>query len=99
MHWSKEASSYRCLTPYWFRATGGIFYDWIIGTMVEAIVRRWCCPIGGNNFVSRRYIVTTIRQHCNLHARTVLSITTKMSLPIPGITVYFISSDGTLQTQ
>ena len=26
----------------------------VIGTTVEAVIRRWCCQVGGNNFVSRR---------------------------------------------
>src|SRR5262245_24628620 len=74
VHWSKEASSYftsNCSTP----GLKVIRY-WKICTMVEAIIRRWCCPIGGNNFVSPRQIVTAIRQDCYLHGPTVLSVTT-----------------------
>src|SRR5262249_5777826 len=35
-HWSKEASRYRCVTPYWF--TRKLICYWIISTMVEAII-------------------------------------------------------------
>ena len=87
MHWSKEASSY--FTPCW--STINVIRYCRIRTLVEAIVRRWCCPIGGNNFVSPRQIVTAIRQHCNLHWPTVLSITTIMPSPITEIAVYVVS--------
>jgi len=51
-HWSKEASSPRFAFKYW--STPGInhFCYWIIGATVEAIIRRWGCHVGRNNFVS-----------------------------------------------
>jgi hypothetical protein len=87
VHWSKEASSY--FTPCW--STINVIRYCRIRTLVEAIVRRWCCPIGGNNFVSPRQIVTAIRQQCNLHGPTVLSATTQMSIPITKIAVDVMS--------
>jgi hypothetical protein len=64
---------------------------WIIGTTVEAIIRRRCCHVGRNSFISRWQIVISIRQHCSLHWLTVLSITTEMSRPITEIAVYIVS--------
>ena len=34
----------------------------VIATMVEAIIRRWCCHVGRNSFISRWQIVISIRQ-------------------------------------
>jgi len=51
VHWGKEASSLRFAFPYW---SIRVICHWIIDTMVEVIIRRWCCHVGGNNFVSRR---------------------------------------------
>src|SRR5262249_58976073 len=70
VHWSKEASSY--FTPYFFTPAPGlkVIVYWIIGTLVEAIIRRWCCPIGGDNFIFRPEIITSILQHINLNPPT-----------------------------
>src|SRR5262245_66641346 len=54
VHWSKEASSLGCVTPYWSTPAIKLICHWIIGTTVEAIVRRWRCPVGGNNFITDR---------------------------------------------
>jgi hypothetical protein len=57
VHWSKEASSYftpYCFTPYWSIQELKVIRNCIKRTLMEAIVGRWCCPIGGNNFVSPR---------------------------------------------
>jgi len=53
MHWSKEAPSYGCVTPYWSTPAIKLVPYRIIGTVVEAIIRWWCCHIGGNSFTSR----------------------------------------------
>jgi hypothetical protein len=53
VHWSKEASSLRFVFPRWFSPERiMLICHWIIGTMVEAIIRRWCCHVCGNNFIS-----------------------------------------------
>jgi hypothetical protein len=59
--------------------------------MVETIIRRWCCHVGGNGFISRWQIIVTIRQHCSLHWLTILSATTQLSIPITKIAVYVMS--------
>jgi hypothetical protein len=53
VHWSKEASSFGFVVPWPKGGINGIC-PWRIDTMVETIIRRWCCHIGGNNFISRR---------------------------------------------
>jgi hypothetical protein len=88
MHRSKEASGYGFITPYWRSPNGIKFVSYlIIGTMMEAVVRRWCCHVGGNNFVTRWQIVIAIRQHCSFHWLTVLSIAAEMSDVITEIAV------------
>src|SRR5262245_14118819 len=92
VHWSKEASSY--FTPYslsWSTAGLKVIVYYKIRALVEAIVRRWCCLICGNNFVSPRQIVTAIRQHCSLNGPTVLSITTITPSLITEIAVDVVS--------
>src|SRR5262249_44170688 len=87
VHWSKEASSLGCAFIYW----SPYWSQWIIDATVEAIIRRWGCHVGGNDFISRWQVVITIRQHCSLHWLTVLSSTTQMSIPITEIAVYVMS--------
>ena len=52
VHWSKEASSLGFAFPYWITQAIIIICHWIIDTMVEAIIGRWCCHVGRNNFTS-----------------------------------------------
>src|SRR5262249_39351153 len=52
VHWSKEASSLGFAVPCWSHVGINRIYHWIIETMVEAIIRRWCCHVGGNNLLS-----------------------------------------------
>jgi hypothetical protein len=54
VHWSKEASSLGFAVPYGSHVGINRIYHWIIETMVEAIIRRWCCQVGRNGFISRR---------------------------------------------
>src|SRR5215813_5712533 len=54
VHRSKEASSLGFAFPYWITQTIILICHWIIDTMVEAIIRRWCCHVGGNSFASWR---------------------------------------------
>jgi hypothetical protein len=63
--------------------------------MMETIIRRWCCYVGGNNFVSPWEIVITIWQDYSFHRFTILSSTTQMSIPITEIAIYVMSEDGT----
>ena len=76
VHWSKEASSLRFAFVYWSTPRKKLSCYWIMGTMVEAIIRRWCCHVGGNSFTTPWQIVITIRQGYGLHWLTILSITT-----------------------
>src|SRR5215467_12456427 len=52
VHWSKEASRLGFVFPCWSTPGIKLICYWIIGTMVETIIRRWCGYVGGNNFVS-----------------------------------------------
>src|SRR5262249_10197416 len=52
VHWSKEASSLAFALPYWSIPIKLNWKHWVIHTMVETIIRRWCCHVGGNNFIS-----------------------------------------------
>src|SRR5262249_15761812 len=58
VHWSKEASSLGCAFIYW----SPYWNQWIIDATVEAIIRRWGCHVGGNDFISRWQGVITIRR-------------------------------------
>src|SRR6516164_6645016 len=49
---SKEASSLRFTFVYRSTPRKKLSSYWIIGTMMEAIIRRWCCHVGRNNFIS-----------------------------------------------
>jgi hypothetical protein len=62
--------------------------------MVEAIIGRWCCHVGGNSLIHLWEIVITIQQHYGLHRLTILSSTTEMSIPITESAVYIVSWDG-----
>src|SRR5215831_19010055 len=53
VHWSKEASNLAFAFPYWSIPIKFNWKHWIIDTMMETIIRRWCCHVGGNNFISR----------------------------------------------
>src|SRR5439155_3235729 len=94
VHWSKEASSFGCAFKYWSRPVKLHWKHWIIGTMMEAIIRRWCCHVGGNSFTSLWKIVITIRQRYRHHWLTILSSTAQMSISITKITVYIMRQDG-----
>ena len=92
MHRSKEGSGYGFITPYWSSPNRIKLISYlIIGTMMEAAVRRWCCHVGGNNFVTRWQIVIVVRQHCSFHWLTVLSIAAEMSDVITEIAVNVVS--------
>src|SRR5262245_1154665 len=62
-----------------------------------AIVWRWCCHVGWNDFLGAWQIVIAIRQHCSLHWLTILTVTTELSVPITEIAVNVMSWDGTRQ--
>jgi hypothetical protein len=51
VHWGKEASSYWFVLVYWSTPAIKISY-FIKGAMVKAFIRRWCCHVGGNNFIT-----------------------------------------------
>jgi hypothetical protein len=99
VHWSKETSGLRFAFVYRSTPRKKLSCYRIIGTLVEAIIRRWCCHVGGNDFISPWQVVISIWQHCSLHRHTVLSITAKMSIPITETAVYVMSHDGTRQTK
>src|SRR6266480_156099 len=68
--------------------------DWSqmgIGTTVEAIIRRWCRHVGGNNFTACWQVVITIRQHRCLYRHTVVSSTAGISVAISKIGVDIMS--------
>jgi hypothetical protein len=54
VHRSKEASSLGCVIPHWTTPAIKLICHWIVGTTVETIIRRWCCHVGGNNFITLR---------------------------------------------
>src|SRR6516225_10099040 len=39
--------------PYWSTPAIKVICHWIIETMVEAAIRRWCCHVGGHSFPAR----------------------------------------------
>src|SRR5262249_39099564 len=91
----KEASSLRFVFPCGFSPERiMLICHWIIDTLVETLIRRWCCHVGGDRFTPRWQIVTLIRQRYNHHWLTILFSTTQMSIPITEIAVYIMSKDG-----
>src|SRR5262249_31914217 len=76
VHRSKETSSLWFALPDRSTPAIKLICHWIIGTMVEAIIRRWCRHVGGGSVINPREIVTAIRQHYSLHWLTILSSTT-----------------------
>src|SRR5262249_3421395 len=51
---SKETSSLRFAFPDRSTPAIKLICHWIIGTMVEAIIRRWCRHVGGDSFITPR---------------------------------------------
>src|SRR5262245_55221998 len=51
VHWGKEASSCWFFLVYWSTPAIKAYY-YIKDTMVKAFIRRWCCHVGGNNFIT-----------------------------------------------
>src|SRR5262249_50811484 len=48
VHRGKETSSFRFVVPYQSTPAIKLICHWIIGAMVEAIIRRWCCHVSRN---------------------------------------------------
>src|SRR5262249_61317626 len=98
LHRSKEASSLGSVFPCLFSPERiMLICDWIIATMVEAIIRRWCCYVGGNNFGSPWERVISIREQRRPPQLPIPCATRHTAIPIPAIAVYCMREGGTRQ--
>jgi hypothetical protein len=52
VHRSKEAPRLRLVLPCWSTPAIKLICYWIIGAMVESIIRRRCCYVGSNSLIS-----------------------------------------------